>query len=93
MACDGCRTGKKLDDEIKWIKFGSVSWTKDGKGFFYSRYDEPKEDEKFQGLNLDQKVYYHRIGDDQSQDKLIYQDPDHPNGVFHPKSPKMASTW
>ena len=54
-------------DELNWIKFGSVSWTKDSKGFYYSCYDEPKSDEKFQGLNLGQKVYYHRIGDPQSK--------------------------
>ena len=35
-------TGKDLPDSIKWVKFSGVSWTKDGKGFFYSRYDEPK---------------------------------------------------
>ena len=35
-------TGKDLPDCIKWVKFSGASWTKDGKGFFYSRYDEPK---------------------------------------------------
>ena len=35
-------TGKDMPDLIKWVKFSGASWTKDGKGFFYSRYDEPK---------------------------------------------------
>ena len=77
-------TGKVLDDELNWIKFGGVSWTNDNQGFFYSRYDEPKEGEKFQGLNLGQKIYYHRLGDPQSKDRLVYQDADHPEYGFIP---------
>ena len=69
---------KLLDDELKWIKFSTLAWTPDSKGFFYSRYDEPKEGAKFQSLNLNQKVFYHVVGTDQSQDKLIYARPDEP---------------
>lgn len=78
-------SGKQLSDELNWIKFGSVSWTKDSKGFFYSCYDEPKSDEKFQGLNLGQKVYYHRIGDPQSKDQLIHENPENPKYGFLPE--------
>ncbi len=77
-------TGEKLSDELNWLKFGGVSWTKDNKGFFYSRYNEPKSDEKFQGLNLGQKVYYHKIGDNQSADKLVHEDPENPTWGFLP---------
>ena len=75
-------TGEKLSDELNWLKFGGVAWTKDSKGFFYSRYNEPKSDEKFQGLNLGQKVYYHKIGDAQADDKLIHEDPENPTWGF-----------
>jgi prolyl oligopeptidase len=75
-------TGKTLSDELKWIKFSSASWDKDGKGFFYSRYDEPKTDGTFTSLNLNQKVYYHKVGTAQSDDTLILQRPDHPEWGF-----------
>jgi prolyl oligopeptidase len=68
-------TAKDLSDTIRWVKFSSVAWTSDHLGFFYSRYDEPKENE-FTGVNYFQKLYYHRIGTDQSQDILVYERPD-----------------
>ncbi len=69
---------KVLDDEIKWVKFGGASWTQDDKGFFYSRFPEPRAGEKFQGLSLNQKLYYHKLGTPQSEDELIYERPDQP---------------
>ena len=50
----------------------------DGKGFFYSRFPEPKKGETFQSLNLNQKLYYHRLGTPQADDVLVYQRPDQP---------------
>ncbi len=69
---------KLLSDELKWIKFSSASWTHDGKGFFYSRFPEPKAGEKFQGLPLNMKLYYHRVGTPQTEDVLVYHRPDQP---------------
>lgn len=70
-------TGKDTGDTIKWVKFGGASWTKDGKGFFYSRYDEPKGGEGLKAANEFQKIFYHTLGTPQSQDKLFYERPDH----------------
>ena len=70
-------TGKVLPDEIKWSKFSGASWTKDGKGFFYSRYPEPTGD-KFHSLNRNQTLYYHRLGTPQSADVIVYARPDQP---------------
>ena len=56
----------------------------DSKGFFYNRYDEPEEGEAFQSLNKNQKVYYHRLGEDQSEDVLIHKDDDNPEWGFSP---------
>jgi prolyl oligopeptidase len=75
-------TAKTLPDAVHWVKFSGASWTKDGKGFYYGRYDEPKAGTKFTALNLNQKVYYHRVGAPQSEDKLVYQRPDHPRWGF-----------
>jgi prolyl oligopeptidase len=74
-------TGKDLPDLIKWVKFSDASWTKDGKGFFYSRYDEPKGT-ALRDTNYFQKVYYHKLGTEQSEDKLIYERPDNKELIF-----------
>ena len=66
-------TGERLDDHIQWSKFSSASWANDNSGFYYSRYDEPKEGEEFSGTNYFQKLYFHKIGTSQSEDQLIYQ--------------------
>ena len=64
-------TGKRLRDVLKNIKFSGVSWTKDSKGVFYSRYPKPKETSKLEDANFNQKLFYHRLGTRQSTDKLI----------------------
>lgn len=71
-------TGKDFSDELKWSKFSGASWSKDHKGFYYSRYAEPKEGEEFKGTNFNMKVYYHRLATSQTQDELVYERPDHP---------------
>ncbi|MGI9107879.1 MAG: prolyl oligopeptidase family serine peptidase [Pyrinomonadaceae bacterium] len=66
-------TGQDLPDTVKWVKFSGASWTPDGKGFFYSRYDEPKAGAKMASVNEYQKLYYHRLGTPQAEDALIYE--------------------
>ena len=72
------RTGRTLDDEIKWVKFSGLAWDGDGRGFFYSRFPEPRNDAAFHQLNLNHQVYYHLIGTPQSADRLLYATPDRP---------------
>ncbi|NNE97448.1 MAG: S9 family peptidase, partial [Pyrinomonadaceae bacterium] len=69
-------TGKRMKDVLKNIKFSNVSWSKDGKGVYYSRYPAPNEKTKLKDAVFNQKMYYHRIGQAQSLDKLIYERPD-----------------
>lgn len=66
-------TGKDLPDIVKWVKFSGASWTKDGKGFFYSRYDEPKQGAELSASNYFQKLYYHKLGTPQAEDELVYE--------------------
>jgi prolyl oligopeptidase len=71
-------TGKVLDDEVKWVKFSDLDWAKDGSGFYYSRFAEPKAGAQFQSLNEGQAIYFHKIGTSQAQDKLVFAQPDRP---------------
>lgn len=66
-------SGRQLPDHLKWIKFSRVSWTPDGKGFYYSRYDEPAPGAQYTGSNYFQKLYFHKLGDPQEKDTLIYK--------------------
>lgn len=70
--------GATLPDRIEWVKFSNLAWCKDGSGFFYSRFDPPAGDDRFLATNLNQKLYFHRLGTAQSDDRLIYATPDRP---------------
>ncbi len=73
-------TKKLTEDKILWAKFTGASWYKDG--FYYSRYDEPKAGEELKGKNEFQKLYYHKLGTQQSEDKLIIEDKANPKRGF-----------
>ena len=74
-------TGQDTGDKIEWIKFSGVAWSPDSKGFYYSAYDAPKSG-IYSGQNRFQKVYYHRLGQPQSADEMIYRDDEHPLRYF-----------
>jgi prolyl oligopeptidase len=78
-------TRAELDDQLNWLKFTEISWSRDGSGFYYSRYPSPESGEQFQQLNMNQAVYFHRLGTTQEEDKLIYARPDHPDWGFSAK--------
>ncbi|CAD5175881.1 unnamed protein product [Musa acuminata subsp. malaccensis] len=74
-------------DTLSWVKFSSISWTKDGKGFFYCRYPAPREGHELDAgtennINLNHEVYYHFLGMDQSEDILCWRDPEHPKYIY-----------
>lgn len=72
-------SGEKLPDRIEWVKFSGLSWAKDGSGFYYSRYPETNAAEKFTALNKNQKVYFHKLGTPQADDRLVVEDPARPD--------------
>jgi prolyl oligopeptidase len=71
-------SARDLPDDVRWVKFSGASWTKDGKGFFYSRYPTPSADSMV-GVNRFQQLYYHVVGTDQTQDPLVFEQPDQPD--------------
>jgi prolyl oligopeptidase len=77
-------TGKDLPDILKWVKFSTAAWTKDGLGFFYSRYPEPANAEAMDEVLYFQKLYFHRLGTSQADDRLIYERPDEREWHFYP---------
>jgi len=71
-------TGQPTADEVKWVKFSALEWAKDGSGFYYSRFPEPKEGQTFQQLNENQSIYYHKLGTAQAADRLVFSTPGKP---------------
>jgi len=71
-------TGADLSDEVRWMRFSDLSWTQDGKGFFYSRYPEPPKNKVLEAALANHALYYHRVGTPQSQDVLVYERKDLP---------------
>jgi prolyl oligopeptidase len=76
-------TGKDLDDEVHWMRFSGISWTKDAKGFYYSRYPEPPKGKVLEAALSGHTLYYHRVGTPQSQDLLVYERKDLPGWIIN----------
>ena len=74
-------TGADLPDEVKWMRFSGIAWTRDAQGFFYSRYPEPPKNKVLEAALAGQAVYYHRVGTPQADDLLIYERPDQPTWI------------
>jgi prolyl oligopeptidase len=68
-----------LPDRIHWVKFASVAWA--GEGFFYTRFPEPGTVAQEHAQYFCQ-VWYHRLGDAQAADRLVFSRPDAPDVVF-----------
>ncbi len=77
-------TGKDYDEVLKWCKFSSIAWLPDNSGFYYNRFPEPGTVPKGEENNYN-KVYFHKLGTPQSEDKLIYERPDAKELNFYPQ--------
>lgn len=73
-------TGELLEDHITWVKFSGISWYNDG--FFYSAYDQPEAGSELSKANEFQKVYFHKLGTEQTADQLVVNDPINPKQMF-----------
>ena len=74
-------TGEVLEDELKWAKFSGASWENDDSGFYYRRYDKP-DGELLKELNESPKLMFHKIGTNQADDVLIYENSENPRWGF-----------
>ena len=74
--------GRDLPDQVEWIRYSGVSWTRDGNGFFYTRYPAPPRDagtgKTLSGASRDPVVYYHRLGTPQAADVAVFRYPKEP---------------
>lgn len=70
-------SGKELEDKITWSKFSTPAWENDSSGFYYQKYDEPK-DELLKDINTAPKLMFHKIGNDQKQDTIMYENSSKP---------------
>ena len=70
-------TGEVLTDTIQWAKFSNATWENDDSGFYYQKYDEPKN-ELLKDINTAPKLMFHELGTAQSEDIVIYENPDKP---------------
>ena len=73
-------TGRQLGDHIVWAKFTGASWR--GDGFYYSAYDAPEEGKEYSNVNENHKIYYHKIGTPQGEDKLVYENKAYPKRFY-----------
>lgn len=74
------RSGQTLTDVIRWNKYSNAFWAADGSGFYYARFPEP--DALFLSGNRGQQLYFHRLGQPQDADALIYEDRANPDYMF-----------
>ncbi len=78
------RDGEDLPDRIQWSKFSGAAWAPDDSGFYYARFDTPKAGAELKGATRFQKLYFHTLGTDQRDDRLVFENTDHPEWGFSP---------
>jgi len=60
-----------IGDTLIDVKFSGLAW-KGNDGFYYSSYDKPKEGSTLSGLTQYHKLFYHKLGTSQKNDKLLF---------------------
>jgi prolyl oligopeptidase len=74
-------TGQHTGDHLLWSKFGGPSWQ--GNGFYYSAYDAPEAGREYSNMNENHTIYYHKLGEPQSQDQTVYRNPKEPKRFYY----------
>ena len=81
---------QELPDRIQWVKFSGRGLVEDG--FFYSGYDKPAAGKELTAKNEYQKVFYHKLGDPQEKDVLVFEDKEHPLRYSARRRPRTSVT-
>src|SRR5204863_226219 len=63
-------TGRDLADVVARVKFSGISWTRDGKGFYYARFRGSEERANLRDANTHHQLFYHRLGG--APDRLVF---------------------
>ena len=78
--------GEDLPDLVEWSKFSGAAWRADSSGFWYARYDAPATGTDYTGANYFHKLFFHRLGESQAHDILVYERPDQKEWGFGSKA-------
>jgi prolyl oligopeptidase len=76
-------SGRDSDEKLKWCRYAGIAWKHDNEGFFYDRFPEPDTVAAEDRYKYN-RVYWHTLGTDQSEDRLIYERPDNKELGFAP---------
>jgi prolyl oligopeptidase len=78
-------TAKDTADVLEYTKYYPPAFTRDDRGLYYSRFPAPAPGKELSETDHDCKVYFHRLGTPASEDKVVYERPEHPTWQFKPK--------
>ncbi|MGI4855212.1 MAG: prolyl oligopeptidase family serine peptidase [Janthinobacterium lividum] len=76
-------TGNDLPDTVQWTKFGSAAWLHDGSGFYYGGYGAPPDGDVLKAANLSMKLFFHRLGTSQGDDRVVFERTDNSEIFLH----------
>ena len=80
---------RNTDDLIEWSKFSYAVWESDSSGFYYQRYKKPEDE--LSDINKSPQLFFHRLGDSQDKDMLVYEDKQNPDFSWSLSVPEKGS--
>jgi prolyl oligopeptidase len=76
-------SGRDYNETLLWCRFTQIAWKHDNAGLFYNRFPDPNTVPPQDQTNYN-RVYWHKLNNPQSQDELIYEDPNNKELDFPP---------
>tara|TARA_Y100001970_G_scaffold90280_1_gene113785 strand:- start:9358 stop:11391 length:2034 start_codon:yes stop_codon:yes gene_type:complete len=80
---------EETKDLIEWSKFSFAVWESDSSGFYYQKYQKPEE--ALSDINRSPQLFFHKLGDKQNNDKLVYEDKTNPDLSWSINVPENGS--